>query len=64
MLSKLINRIKLRKFSNDDLIESIDLLQSTQLMDIDQALRQATAEMILIRELKRRGMKSLDEETK
>jgi hypothetical protein len=64
MISTLINRIKLRKFTNEDLLETIDLLQSKQLMDIEGALRQATAEMVIIRELKRRGLKSLDEETK
>ena len=64
MISTLINRIKLRKFTNEDLLETIDLLQSKQLMDIESALRQATAEMVIIRELKRRGLKSLDEETK
>ena len=64
MISTLINRIKLRKFTNEDLLETVDLLQSKQLMDIEGALRQATAEMVIIRELKRRGLKSLDEETK
>lgn len=64
MISTLINRIKLRKFTNEDLLETIDLLQSKQLMDIEGALRQATAEMVIIRELKRRGLKSLIEETK
>lgn len=62
MLSKLIGRIKLAKFSNKDLFDTIDLLQSKQLMDINSALMQAEAEMIIIRELKRRGIKSLDQE--
>lgn len=61
MISTLINRVKLRKFTNEDLFESLDMLQSKQLVNIDSALLQATAEMIIIRELKRRGVKSLDE---
>lgn len=64
MISTLINRVKLRKFTNEDLLDTIELLQSKQLMNIDGALSQAIAEMIIIRELKRRGVKSLDEETK
>ena len=60
MLFGLVNRIKLRKFSNEDLLETLDFLQSNQLIDIDGALRQVTAEMHIIRELKRRGVKSID----
>ncbi len=60
MLFGLVNRIKLRKFSNEDLLETIEFLQSSQLTDIDGALRQATAKVHIIRELKRRGVKSLD----
>ena len=64
MINTFINRLKLRKFSNDDLLDTVELLQTKQLLDIDGALNQATALLVIIRELKRRGVKSLDEEMK
>lgn len=64
MIATLINRLKLRKFSNEDLLDAVELLQTKHLIDIDGALNQATALLVIIRELKRRGVKSLDEEMK
>ena len=64
MIATLINRLNLRKFSNEDLLDAVELLQTKQLIDIDGALNQATAVLVIIRELKRRGVKSLDEEMK
>ncbi len=62
MLKFFLRARALRKFETEALFETIDLLQSKQLMDINSALDQAIAEMLIIRELKRRGIKSLDQE--
>lgn len=62
MLKLFFRALALRKFDTESLFDAIDLLQSKQLMDINSALDQAAAEMLIIRELKRRGIKSLDQE--
>ncbi len=61
MFKLLIGSFALRKFETEDLFAALDVLNSKQLTDIDSALRQAASEAMILRELKRRGIKSLDE---
>lgn len=61
MFKQLIKSFALRKFKTEELFAALDLLTSKQLMAIDSAIDQATAETMILRELKRRGVKSLDE---
>ncbi len=61
MFKLLIGSFALRKFETEDLFAALDVLNSKQLTDIDSAIRQAASEAMILRELKRRGIKSLDE---
>ena len=61
MFKLLIKSFALRKFETGDLFVALDVLTSKQLMAIDSAIDQATAETLILRELKRRGIKSLDQ---
>jgi hypothetical protein len=62
MLKLFFRSFLLRRFDNDSLFETLDVLQSKQLMAIDSAVDQAAAEFMILRELKRRGVKTLDGE--
>jgi hypothetical protein len=62
MLKLFFRSFVLRKFETEALFSALDLLQSKQLTKIDSALDQAGAEYFIIRELKRRGIKSIAKE--
>ena len=60
MFKQLIGWFALRKFETETLFEALNVLNSKQLTDIDSAIRQSASETVILRELKRRGVKSLD----
>lgn len=62
MLKLFFRSFLLRRFDNDSLFAALDLLQSKQLMKIESAVDQAGSEYMILRELKRRGVKTLDGE--
>ncbi len=62
MLKLFFRSFLLRRFDNDSLFAALDLLQSKQLMKIESAVDQAGSEYMILRELKRRGIKTLDGE--
>lgn len=62
MLKLFFRSFYLRRFETEALFTALDVLQSKQLMKIDSALDQAAAEFLIIRELQRRGIESIDQE--
>lgn len=59
MLSTLYYSFKFRGFLNSDLLETLEVLQSKQLHFIEGAVMQAYSEFVILRELKRRGVKEI-----
>ena len=60
MLGTLLYAWVFRKFSNEDLLETIEVLNSRRLWYVDGAIMQAKSQYLILRELKRRGIKELE----